>query len=440
MGVALTPVLAQGAREIGAIDDLGTRVLQIPEDDQARVLDQLAHDPRVQSVEHDDQYQATVTPHDPHWQQGWGQRVVHAPTAWNMTTGEATTVIAVVDTGVDPNQPDLRGRVLKGWDFQGNDNNPRDDNGHGTAVSGVAAAAGNDGVGIAGMCWHCLILPVKVLNAAGSGSHSNIAAGIVYAVKHHADVINLSLAGAYPSNVVANAVAYARARGVVVVAAAGNEGSGRKFYPAALPGVISVGATSGNDALYHWSNYGAWVKVAAPGCAYTGKPRAHWSWWCGTSFASPVVAGTAALIKSLRPDLSRAQIEKLLLTSAVRVKGVSQGRIDTGRALRAAAALNPSDSTSSDPVTYQWHSKLSADARTADNVFHLAGPVQVHLEWATDTKVVVRVMDTDGNIVGRARDNDGDADWNGTLAAGDYNFQVGAWSDDTTRFTLSITN
>ena len=115
-----------------------------------------------------------------------------------------------------------------------------DDNGHGTAVAGVAAAAVND-IGIAGICLRCVILPVKVLNKAGSGSYSNIAAGIIWAAKHGADVINLSLAGAYPSTVVGDAVQFARNHGVVVVAAAGNEGSRHKFYPAAFPGVISVG-------------------------------------------------------------------------------------------------------------------------------------------------------------------------------------------------------
>ena len=135
--------------------------------------------------------------------------------------------------------------MLRGWDFVNNDANPRDDNGHGTAVAGVAAAAANDGVGIAGMCWHCDILPVKVLNAAGSGARSNIAAGIVWATKHGADVINLSLAGPTHPTSSATQSSYADNHGVVVVAAAGNEGSTHKFYPAAYPGVISVGATDG---------------------------------------------------------------------------------------------------------------------------------------------------------------------------------------------------
>jgi subtilisin family serine protease len=328
-----------GAREVGEIPEVDAHVVTLPAGREAQTLNSLRHDPRVLSVERDDSMQATYLPIDPHWTQEWGARAVRAPLAWNMTMGTNKTVIAVVDTGVDPRQPDLKGKVLRGWDFQNNDSNPMDDNGHGTAVAGVAAAAVND-IGIAGICLRCVILPVKVLNKAGSGSYSNIAAGIIWAAKHGADVINLSLAGAYPATVVSDAIQFARNHGVVVVAAAGNEGSRHKFYPAAFPGVISVAATSNTDRLYSWSNRGTWVKVAAPGCAYTGSTGPiRWTWWCGTSFATPVVAGTAALVISLRPGLSRSQVERMLLTSTVNVRGVTQGRIDTYRAVSKANAI-----------------------------------------------------------------------------------------------------
>jgi subtilisin family serine protease len=344
-------VKSSGATELGDLDEIKTHVVDVPSGRQARFLQQLAHDPRVLSVEQDGTAQTTIIPRDPHWQQAWGPRVVRAPAAWNFTTGRAMTIIAIVDTGVDRNQPDLRGRVLRGWDFQNDDATPNDDNGHGTAVAGVAAAAANDGTGIAGMCWHCRILPVKVLNANGSGSHSNIAAGIVWAAKHGADVINLSLAGPNPSTAVADAVQYARARGVVVVAAAGNEGTNRRYYPASLPGVISVGATNSSDRLYSWSNRGSWTKVSAPGCAVTGSTHpVRWTWWCGTSFATPMVAGIAALMKSQRPDAKRSLIERILLNSTVHVRGVAYGRVDAYRALRSMAALPDSPTTEPTPT------------------------------------------------------------------------------------------
>ena len=270
----------------------------------------------------------------------WGPRLVRAPQAWNSGTGSRDTIIAIVDTGVDEDQPDLRGRVMRGWDFHNNDARPRDDNGHGTAVAGVAAAAGNDHVGIAGLCWHCRIMPVKVLNANGSGSHSNIAAGITWAADHGADVINLSLATMTHTTVMADAVAYARRRGAVVVAAAGNEGSKRKFYPAALSGVISVAASNGSDRLYSWSNRGSWIKLAAPGCAYTTKPGRSWSWWCGTSFSSPAVAGTVALIHGMRPSLSRSKLESTILGTTTGVRLTTLGRLDAARAVHAIQSID----------------------------------------------------------------------------------------------------
>ena len=334
-------VAAAGASELGRIDGLGVRVLHVPAVNSLRAIRALAADGAVLSVELDGTAQATVAPRDPGWDKQWGPKKVRAPEAWDFTTGARSSVIAIVDTGVDAGQPDLRGRVLAGRDFQNNDANARDDNGHGTAVAGVAAAAGNNGTGIAGMCWKCRILPVKVLNSNGSGSHSNIAAGIVWAADRGSDVINLSLATPTDAAVIADAVAYARRKGSVVVAAAGNEGSRRKFYPAAYPGVLSVAATNSADRLYSWSNKGSWIKLAAPGCAYTTRRGRSWSWWCGTSFAAPVVAGTVALVKSLRPGMSRAGLKSAVLGTAAGLRAVTRGRLDAARALRAASANAP---------------------------------------------------------------------------------------------------
>ena len=468
---ATNAVAAAGATEIGQIDQIGAHVLDVPDGSRAQILDRLAHDPRVLSVEEDAPAHATVVPTDPHLTQAWGPRLVHAPEAWNMSTGRSTTVIAVVDTGVDARQPDLRGRVMRGWDFQNNDANPNDDNGHGTAVAGVAAAAANDGVGIAGMCWHCQILPVKVLNSNGSGMHSNIAAGIVWATDHGADVINLSIAGPTPSTVIADAVSYARNHGVVVVAAAGNEGTTRLFYPAALPGVISVAATTSADALYTWSNHGSLVKLAAPGCAYTGKPGPAWSWWCGTSFATPVVAGTAALIKSMQPSISRADLEKSLLKGTVNVRGVSYGRIDAARALRAAGGSNnpgPTPTPTSTPThrptptptprstptptprpthtptptptsgTHVWRDHLDGDNHRRTRSFYLSGNVRIRLEWSIDADVGIHVTDSDGNTVVAMHGNDGSLEDEVWLHAGTYEVTVGQWSDSWNSFTVTI--
>lgn len=326
-----------GASEIGRLDAIGVRVVSVAAANHLGALSMLARDSRVSHVELDLTADAAVVPSDPHWDKEWGSRKIRAPEAWSVTRGERSVVIAIVDTGVDASQPDLRGRVLRGWDFQNDDANPADDDGHGTAVATTAAAAGNDGVGIAGMCWQCRIMPVKVLNGQGHGTHSNIAAGIIYAANHGADVINLSIAGLGASEVMGSAVAYALARGVTVVAAAGNFGSRRTTYPAAYPGVISVAATDESDRLYSWSNRGSWVTLAAPGCAYSGRPHAKWAWLCGTSLATPIVTGTVALMKSVSPRVGRARIISLLTNSGVRTSAaVARGRrLDAGRAVRA---------------------------------------------------------------------------------------------------------
>jgi len=454
-------VAASGATQIGQIDEIGEHVISVPAALQSQVLGALERDPRVLSVEQDATDQAAVVPTDPHWTQAWGPRLVNAPSAWNMTTGTSKTVIAIVDTGVDPNQPDLRGRVLKGWDFVGNDARANDDNGHGTAVAGVAAASANNGVGIAGICWHCEILPVKVLNAAGSGTHSNIAAGIVWATDHGADVINLSLAGPTPSDVIANAVAYARNHGVVVVAAAGNEGSRQRFYPAALPGVISVGATNSADRLYNWSNHGTWVKLSAPGCAYTGSTGPiRWTWWCGTSFATPVVAGIAALIESERPGISRATLERTLLHSTVKVRGVVDGRIDAARAVRAASAGSSGSSPTPTPTatptadataaptseptatptsqTYVLRDHLQDGAQNTSQAFQLSGEVQATLKWTSDVGLGMKITNAGGDTVAWLHGSKGELDWSGSVLSGSYTVYVGTWSSVYTAFTLTI--
>ena len=436
-------VAGSGATEIGQIDEIGAHVLSIPAARQSHILAALRHDPRVVSVEQDSAVQAAVVPNDPHWSQAWGPRLVHAPAAWSLTTGNSKTIIAIVDTGVDPSQPDLRGRVLRGWDFVGNDARANDDNGHGTAVAGVAAAAADNGVGIAGMCWRCEILPVKVLNAAGSGSHSNIAAGIVWATDHGADVINLSLAGPTSSDVVARAVAFARNHGVVVVAAAGNEGSSQRFYPAALPGVISVGATTGSDVLYSWSNRGSWVKVSAPGCAYTGSTGpVRWTWWCGTSFATPVIAGIAALMKSENPSLSRGRIESIVLHSTVRVRGVVDGRIDAARAVRSASSAtsgSPDPKATPTPTpTHTWHDQVGGDTQRASRTFQLSGSVNVRVEWSSGVTLWVRIADANDDTVAVFHGSHGALDWSGSVKSGRYTVTVGQFAHKSSPFKVAI--
>jgi subtilisin family serine protease len=333
---------AAGGTELGSLDELNVRVVSASAGQRENVRLALERNPNVAAVEDDRDADKAVLPTDPHWTNQWGARLIRAPEAWRVTTGSRAVIIAIVDTGVDAHQPDLRGRLVPGWDFVNDDPNPADDDGHGTAVAGVAGAAGDNGVGIAGMCWKCRIMPVKVLNGKGHGTHSNVAAGIVWATDHGANVINLSIAARGASAVLASAVAYAIRKGVVVVAAAGNAGRTARNYPAAYPGVLSVAASNGADGLYGWSNYGRWVEIAAPGCTYTGKPGPAWTLWCGTSLATPFVAGTAALILSRFPNLPAARVERAMTRTATHIgRRVISGRLNAALALRSLGGSPP---------------------------------------------------------------------------------------------------
>jgi subtilisin family serine protease len=187
-------------------------------------------------------------------------------------------------------------------------------------------------------------MPIKVLDAKGSGDDTLIAAGIVWAADHGAQVINLSLGGPGSSVELANALAYASAKGVIVVAAAGNAGATTQFFPAADPHTISVAATTVADLRYSWSNFGSWVRLAAPGCNIAPILGAGYGTFCGTSSATPVVAGLVALELSAQPAATAREAEEALVRAAVPLPSfVQYGRIDAGRTLellRPAAATN----------------------------------------------------------------------------------------------------
>lgn len=206
---------ATGAREVGRVPQIGVRILQVPEKAEARVIAALSKNPNFEFAEPDYVANIILTPNDPYYAAyQWHLPKVSAPAAWDTTTGSANVTIAVVDSGVEATHPDLAGRVLAGYDFANNDSNPADDNGHGTAVAGVAAAQGNDGIGVA---WNMAILPVKTMNSSGSGSYSAIANGITYSADRGARIINLSLGGTSSSSTLQSAVSYAWNKGCVLI-------------------------------------------------------------------------------------------------------------------------------------------------------------------------------------------------------------------------------
>jgi subtilisin family serine protease len=318
-----------------AIPKLNAYLVGVEPARRAQILSSLHADSAVKSATQELISDALdVTPDDSAWPQQTGLRVAGFPAAWDVTQGSSRIVVAVVDTGVDGQHPDLRGALVPGYDFVNSDANPMDDHGHGTAVAGVIAARADNHLGGAGICWRCSVMPVKVLDASGSGDDTVIAAGIVWATDHGAKVINLSLGGPGTSVELTSAVGYATGKGVMVVAAAGNSGTTTQFFPAADPQAISVAATTVADQRYPWSNFGSWVRVAAPGCNVAPVLGGGYSNFCGTSSAAPLVTGLIALELTAEPSATPQQLQQALV-SAVRPLPdfVQYGRIDAGRTL-----------------------------------------------------------------------------------------------------------
>jgi subtilisin family serine protease len=324
-----------GLTRLARVAQLGLDVLT----GDAASLGPLRAEPSVRFAYLDTRVHALRVPNDPFWPGQWSPVKVHAVEAWDRGVGSAATTVAVLDTGVAPGTPDLRGRVLAGTDFVNGDDQADDDNGHGTAVAGIVAAAGDNGIGVAGYCWQCRVLPVKVLGADGTGFFSAVAQGIVWATDHGARIVNASLGGPTEDLAVSAAAQYASLHGVLVVAAAGNDSSATLSYPAALPNVLSVGASDQSDRLYSFSNRSA--ALAAPGENVTTGLDGYEE-FLGTSSAAPVVSGAAALLFAAAPGATSGQVVTALEQTAAPVDGVVFGRLDVAAALQfLAPAASP---------------------------------------------------------------------------------------------------
>ena len=334
---------------------------------------QLIQLPEIISVEYNSQVGANFVPNDDNYPNQWahdnqGQAVSYnginvglencdmdTDLAWDITMGSENVIIAIIDSGVDLDHPEFEGKIVPGYDFVNNDEIAQDDYGHGTACAGVAAAIGNNSIGIAGVAWQSLIMPVKVLASDGYGDENDISDGIIWATENNANVISMSLGGGGYSSATNSAINYAVENGTVVFAASGNNNNDFNYYPSGYDNCISVGALSpcnerknpdSCDGENFWgSNYGENLDFLAPGVRIhsTVWPWLYMSNFNGTSSACPHAAGVAALLLSVEPNLQAQDIRRIMQETAVDM-GESGFDIYTGwgrvNAFNALNALN----------------------------------------------------------------------------------------------------
>ncbi|GAB2684678.1 S8 family serine peptidase [Thalassiella azotivora] len=345
-GVAET-VVGHTTGTLDTVDQPLTRSfrVRVDGDDLDAAVQRLEGLGEVEVVEPNRYRETLASPDDPRYPQQWGLPKINAPAAWERTTGDPSVVVAVVDSGCDLDHPDLAPLLVPGQDmvdlgpsptpppgfrfegdFSGRDAVPDDEVGHGTHVAGTIAAASNNALGVAGVTWSCRIMPVKALTrivrisdgqVRGVGSSADVAAAVRWAADHGASVINMSLGSPSPTTVERNAVAYAVGKGCVVVAAMGNDGSADPSYPAAYPDVVSVGAIDSADKRASFSQTGSHIDVVAPGVGiWSTYPDDSYASLTGTSMACPHVAGVAALVRSVKPAATVAEVADVLRTTA----------------------------------------------------------------------------------------------------------------------------
>jgi subtilisin family serine protease len=319
--------------------------VDIPEESSEAILASMRGSGEFAFVERDYYGHTASDPNDPSYIAQWHLPKIGSPLAWSVSTGSSLVIVAVVDSGVFGHHPDLSSKLIPGWNFVKDSADTSDLLGHGTAVAGTVAAATNNGIGVAGVNWNARIMPLVAADENDFAAYSDIAAAIQYAVDHGVRVINVSIGGNNPSTVLQKAVDYAWARGALVFASAMNQASTAAYYPAACVHAVAVSATDVNDRLASFSNYGSWITLSAPGTGIlTTADGGGYGYWNGTSFASPIAAGVAALVLSVNPALTNQQVLDILERTADRPVGAAPapdtyygwGRVNAYRSVLAA--------------------------------------------------------------------------------------------------------
>lgn len=364
---------------VDSIPELNLFVIKVPSEDIQNLQDSLSLNPNYLYVDRNYIVSANAIPNDTLFNQQTHFSLIDAQQAWDTETGDPNVVLAILDTGVEASHEDLSGKVLPGCSTLGSltenncGSNTNDIDGHGSGVSGTAAAQSNNNKGVAGICWGCQILPVKVLGDNGSGSVVDVIQGILFAKNYALDnpskkvVINMSLGRQCSqfgiSQSEQDAIDLAWNAGVLLVSSAGNSGNNLLQCPASADNMIAVSATNNNDNLSDFSSYGNFVDLAAPGGNLSpynfiynveGNTGNGYTGWVGTSFSSPIVAGLAGLIWSANISLTNTEVDQILRNTAENI-GSSQffgdGRVNANSAVLAAGGPPPTPPPTPGPTS-----------------------------------------------------------------------------------------
>lgn len=356
----------------------------------------LARHPALRFAQLDRKVSPALAVNDPYIGSAWHINRVGAPAAWDSTQGAGVT-IAILDTGVNVAHPDLRDRIVPGFNVENNNTDVSDLCGHGTAVAGAAAASTNNALGVAGVAGAARIMPVRIVFKDTTGCHawdSTVAAGITYAADHGARIANVSFSGIAGSPAVSSAARYMKSKGGLVFISAGNANINENVAPDS--NYIVVSSTDSADNKSSFSSWGNFVSMSAPGSGiWTTNNSLGYSAWNGTSFSAPVLAGAAALVMAVRPDLGAQQVESLLFSTSVDLGTAGRDVVFGHGRVNADAAVNTARNYSAPVDTSAPLAAIAAPLGSST----VSGLVPVTVN-ASDNVGVVRVdLKVNGTVV-----------------------------------------
>ena len=460
-GLSLTEldniIKPHGGRRGKVIKQINVHVIELPPQANvpavAAALNKSRH---LKFAEVDGALEPDFYPNDPQYSSAWHLPKIGAPAAWDYSQGNPVT-IAILDTGIDTTHPDLAPQLVAGWNFYDGNSNVSDVHGHGTAVAGTAAAAGNNGIGTASVSFKSKIMPMRVTDAQGYGYYSLMAQALTTAADRGARVANLSFLGVSASSTVDSAAQYMRSKGGVVVTGSGNTGALRTDSP--RDSLTVAAASDNNDARAAFSSWGDYVDVAAPGISiWTTVRGGGYGYFSGTSAASPVTAGVYALMISANSTLQPARLDEILFATALDLgtSGYDQlfgyGRVRADAAVASARGTTSSDSQAptvaiASPTGGTVSGLVPVDVTATDNVavarvdFFANGSLVANDTIAPYAFTLDSTKYSDGNLnlQARAYDGAGNSTSSSTIAVTVSN-SASNTTGDTTRPTVSITN